>query len=597
MIGYVCILFYVGSLQQLVDTRRGGCRDESVLASMSFQILSGLKSLHDRRLIHRDLKPSNILISSSGLVKLSDFGLARAVELDQSLADTFVGSFLYMAPERLSGEPYSFEADVWGVGITMHTVALGHYPYMDDSSAEGQPLSGYWELLNATQLGPPPPLPISSGFSETIQTFLSQCYATEAANRASASDLLAHSFIAEASPLVPKHLRHLLCSIMDDNNSSSNIDDNNSSSNIDDNSSSSNMDDNSSSNIVGQSQPCASQYEKENLFTTPTRKPIDSSLIASRKTNSLLPAVKDEKSRSSLKIKPEAHPTTATATATTLSQGGQRSISRTPPMRAAQPSRATTTIIGHMRKGNRSLSATTRRATPSAMISLVPKGVQSSPHYPPAGSGSAVGVIRRIKSAREVTTTIITLDSLNRDHDSTSSSAAEDPQPHTAATDHQLAAAEEEEDDASKGIVKSSSSINRAEDCPTSSSRTYANVERDNVSSSHQLVQDWKEYIMQCKSKQRACQSVSVTNDTAQSDFDTSPSKSFDFIRSPASAIKSLRRLIDQSNNRQADADAQLLLADEEAICQLAGILSFDVDELQTLFRSAILEVTHYCDI
>ena len=249
------------------------------------------------------------------------------------------------------------------------------------------------------------------------------------------------------------------------------------------------------------------------------------------------------------------------------------------------------TIIGHMRKGNRSLSATTRRATPSAMISLVPKGVQSSPHYPPAGSGSAVGVIRRIKSAREVTTTT-TLDSVNRDHDSTTSSAAEDP--HTAATDHQLSA------DASKGIVKSTSSINRTEDCPISRSRACASIERDkcdNVSSSHHLVQDWKEYIMQCKSKQRACQSVSVTNDTAQSDVDTSPSKSFDFIRSPASAIKSLRRLIDQSNNRQADADAQLLLADEEAICQLAGILSLDVDELQTLFRSAILEVTHYCDI
>lgn len=577
MIGYVCILFYVGSLQQLVNTRRGGCRDESVLASMSFQILSGLKSLHDRRLIHRDLKPSNILISSSGLVKLSDFGLARVVELDQSLADTFVGSFLYMAPERLSGEPYSFEADVWGVGITMHTVALGHYPYMDDNSAEGQPLSGYWELLNATQLGPPPPLPISSGFSETIQTFLSQCYATEAANRASASDLLTLSFIAEASPLVPKHLRYLLCSTMDDSCSSSNMDENS-----------------SSSNIVGQSQPCTSQYNKENLFTTPTRKPIDSSLTASRKTKSLLQAVKDERSRSSLTIKPEAHPTTATATP---SQGGQRSISRTPPMRAALPSSrhssgAATTVVGHMRKGNRSLSATTRRATPSAMISLVPKGVQSSPHYPPAGSGSAVGVIRRIKSAREVTTT--TLDSVNRDHASTTSSAAEDL--HTAATDHQLAAAAEEED-ASKGIVKSSSSINRTEDCPISSSRTCASTERDNVSSSHQLVQDWKEYIIQCKSKQRACQSVTVTNDSAPPDIDTSSSKSFDFIRSPASAIKSLRRLIDQSNNRQADVDAQLLLADEEAICQLAGILSLDVDELQTLFRSAILEVTHYRDI
>jgi hypothetical protein len=56
--------------------------------------------------------------------------------------------------------------------------------------------------------------------------------------------------------------------------------------------------------------------------------------------------------------------------------------------------------------------------------------------------------------------------------------------------------------------------------------------------------------------------------------------------------------LIDQSNNRQADADAQLLLANEdETITQLAEVLSFDVGELQTHFRSAILEITHYCDM
>lgn len=586
MIG--CSLSCVGSLQQLVDIRRG-CRDESVLASLSFQILSGLKSLHDRRLIHRDLKPSNILLSSSGLVKLSDFGLARAVELDQSLADTFVGSFLYMAPERLSGEPYSFEADVWGVGITMHTVALGHYPYMDSSSEGGQPLSGYWELLNATHLGPPPPLQNSDGFSDAIQTFLSQSYATEAASRASATDLLAHSFLAAASPLVPKHLRYLLCSCpTDDNNNNNN---NNSS---------------RSSNIVGQSQPCTSQCGKENLFTTPIRKPININstvLTSSRKTNSLLlPAEQkvESNSRSSSKTKSKAH-------STTPSQGGHRSISLTPPPMRTLPMNSrhssssggvgaatTTTTRGHARRGSRSLSATSRAA---------PKGVQSSPHYP-SGSGSAVGVIRRIKSAREVVTTTITHDSLNRDHDIHTSSAVKNPR--SVAADHQLVAAAAE--DVSIGITKSSSS-NRNEDCPISSSGTCAS--KDNVVSSSsllllRLVQDWKEYIVQCKSKQSTCQQQSVssvTNNGQGVDCNTSssslPSKSsFDFIRSPASAIKSLRRLIDQSNNIQADADAQLLLANEdETITQLAEVLSFDVGELQTHFRSAILEITHYCDM
>ena len=97
---------------------------------------SGLKYLHDRKLIHRDVKPSNVLISSSGCIKLADFGLLRTLDQDQSFADSFVGSFLYMSPERLTGEPYSYSADIWGLGITLYTLVLGHYPYINQESGK-----------------------------------------------------------------------------------------------------------------------------------------------------------------------------------------------------------------------------------------------------------------------------------------------------------------------------------------------------------------------------------------------------------------------------------------------------------------------------
>jgi len=545
-----------GSLQQLVDTERG-CQDESVLASISFQMLSGLKSLHDRRLIHRDLKPSNILISSSGLIKLTDFGLARPVELDQSLADTFVGSFLYMAPERLSGEPYSFEADVWGIGITIHTVALGHYPYTD--STTGQPLSGYWELLNATQIGPPPSLS-DHGFSDAIQTFLIQSYASNATSRASAKDLLVHSFIAEANPIVPIHLRHLLCSRAHGDRSSS-----------------TKFVGEKSLDISAQSLHCASECDKEIKFVTPvSRKPISVAFPVSRKkTSSALPVKGDENS-SREKVIISSSQSKSKVYSATNPLHGHRSTSLTT-MRALP---STNNIIsggatGHVKTGNRSLSATTCRAASTS----APRGCQPSFHYPSGGGSTTLGVIRRIKSAREVTID----NSIIRNHYIASSSAGQD---NTIGICHHLI------DGASSGIVKS------AEHCFISSKPTSASVGSDNESagsrsleSSNQLVQDWKQYMIQCKCKQS--QSVPVTNNHSEldSNMNMSPLKSFDFIRSPSSAIKSLRRLIDQSN-RQAEVDTLQLRADEETIGHLAQMLSFDEGELQAQFHSVILEFT-----
>lgn len=104
---------------------------------------SGLKFLHDLRVIHRDLKPSNALISAAGRVKLADFGLARTLDFGHSLADSFVGTFDYMSPERLTGEAYSLLSDIWSLGITLFTVGVGRHPYGNRK--------GYWELVHATQ--------------------------------------------------------------------------------------------------------------------------------------------------------------------------------------------------------------------------------------------------------------------------------------------------------------------------------------------------------------------------------------------------------------------------------------------------------------
>jgi len=186
-----------GSLQQLIN--RGGCADEVALASIAYQMTSGLKYLHDRRLIHRDVKPSNALISSDGRIKLADFGLARTLDSGQSLATSFVGTFLYMAPERLTGESYSFQSDIWSLGLTLHAVANGAFPYVGKT--------GYWEVLHATQQGPPP---LSPHFSAHLRAFLtSTCLGVQ--SRASAESLLSQPFLTQKHAFIPELLRRLVC--------------------------------------------------------------------------------------------------------------------------------------------------------------------------------------------------------------------------------------------------------------------------------------------------------------------------------------------------------------------------------------------------
>jgi protein-serine/threonine kinase len=128
-----------GSLQELVAER--GALPERALAGIAFQVFSALVSLHSRNYLHRDLKPTNVLLSKDGRVRLCDFGLAVALASSLDVAHTIVGTSRYMAPERVSGQTYSFPADVWAAGLILWCVAAGDTPWKG--------LSGFLELAEA----------------------------------------------------------------------------------------------------------------------------------------------------------------------------------------------------------------------------------------------------------------------------------------------------------------------------------------------------------------------------------------------------------------------------------------------------------------
>ena len=85
-----------GSLEDLVQ--QGGCRDEKVLADIAYQAVKGLCFLHSHKSVHRDIKPANILCSTSGLIKIGDFGISKALDKTTGFANSFVGTVSYMSP-------------------------------------------------------------------------------------------------------------------------------------------------------------------------------------------------------------------------------------------------------------------------------------------------------------------------------------------------------------------------------------------------------------------------------------------------------------------------------------------------------------------
>ncbi len=96
------------------------------------QLCLAVKLAHSRNVIHRDIKPSNIYISSDGVVKLGDFGIA---EFNQSAArkvsqdSSILGSAHYLAPEICQGEKASFQSDIYSLGITLYQLVTGRLPF------------------------------------------------------------------------------------------------------------------------------------------------------------------------------------------------------------------------------------------------------------------------------------------------------------------------------------------------------------------------------------------------------------------------------------------------------------------------------------
>ncbi len=113
-----------------------GPLSEQRATELGLQVLSALQTAHAAGIVHRDIKPSNIMVLPGDRVKLTDFGIAQAMD-DPSLTATggIMGSPGYLAPELFQGEPPSPATDLWALGATLFHVVEGRAPFQRDSTA------------------------------------------------------------------------------------------------------------------------------------------------------------------------------------------------------------------------------------------------------------------------------------------------------------------------------------------------------------------------------------------------------------------------------------------------------------------------------
>lgn len=153
--------------------RKHGKFEESVVASLTRQTLSGLAYLHREGILHRDLKADNILLDVDGTAKISDFGISKKTDniYGNDKTNSMQGSVFWMAPEviRSQGEGYSAKVDIWSLGCVVLEMFAGRRPWSRDEA-----VGAIYKIANGES--PPIPEEVSAEVSPVALAFMWDCF-------------------------------------------------------------------------------------------------------------------------------------------------------------------------------------------------------------------------------------------------------------------------------------------------------------------------------------------------------------------------------------------------------------------------------------
>ena len=130
---YYIAMEYVprGTLKDRIS--RDGALEPGMAAGVALQIADALQAAHESGVIHRDIKPQNVLITKTGDIKVTDFGIARATSSPLTATSAVLGTAGYMSPEQAMGEPVGQGSDLYSLGVILYEMLTGDIPFRAES--------------------------------------------------------------------------------------------------------------------------------------------------------------------------------------------------------------------------------------------------------------------------------------------------------------------------------------------------------------------------------------------------------------------------------------------------------------------------------
>jgi serine/threonine protein kinase len=199
----LCSLADVIKRQQRSAVLGGRALSELAVLAIAYCVADALDFIHTAlNGVHRDVKPANILLSRTGVVKLTDFNVSAKLSVEAPACEQPIGTPQFMAPEQIVGPVYSHGVDMWALGVTVLELADGRVPH-----AGLDPLAAMFRIV----VQPAPSLERSSERSSELQALAAALLVKAPEHRHSARELLGDACLL---PVAPAEIRaHALCRV------------------------------------------------------------------------------------------------------------------------------------------------------------------------------------------------------------------------------------------------------------------------------------------------------------------------------------------------------------------------------------------------
>ena len=166
------------------------------LLELLAQTARALAYAHANGIIHRDVKPANIMVTKTGVAKLSDFGIAKLEGTSMTIAGQVMGTPAFMSPEQCTGSALDHRSDIFSFGAVLYTLCVGEKPFPGDSFT-----TVAYKVVHAE---PAPARTLNPTLPEQLDAILGRCLAKDPAHRYASADVLAADLeILRATLLAP----------------------------------------------------------------------------------------------------------------------------------------------------------------------------------------------------------------------------------------------------------------------------------------------------------------------------------------------------------------------------------------------------------